>query len=98
MASCRAQRCFSRTHDALLDGLYQREGEHLRLSVQLVSGANGTMLWAAKFDAELTNLFALQDSLSEQVANALAEKLRSLDQPQLSVVRQNRNADLRRCS
>jgi len=84
--------------DALLDGLYQREGEHLRLSVQLVSGANGTMLWAAKFDAELTNLFALQDSLSEQVANALAEKLRSLDQPQLSVVRQNRKADLRRCS
>src|SRR4029078_9390777 len=55
--------------DALLDGLYQREGEHLRLSLPLASGANGTMLWAAKFDAELTNLFALQDSLSEQVAN-----------------------------
>ena len=84
--------------DAVLDGLYQRGGEHLRLSVQLVSAANGTMLWAAKFDAELTNLFALQDSLSERVANALAEKLGSLDQPRLSVVRQNRKANLRHCS
>jgi len=84
--------------DALLDGFYQHEGEHLRLSVQLVGAANGTMLWASKFDAELTNLFALQDSLSEQVVNALAEKLGSSDQPRLSVVRQNREANLRRCS
>jgi DNA-binding winged helix-turn-helix (wHTH) protein len=84
--------------DALLDGFYQHEGEHLRLSIQLVGAANGTMLWASKFDAELTNLFALEDSLSEQVVNALAEKLGSSDQPRLSVVRQNREANLRRCS
>jgi len=76
----------------------QREGEHLRLSMQLVRIASGTMLWAADFDVDLTNLFALQDSLSEQVANALAEKLGSLDQPRLSVVRQSRKANLRRCS
>jgi DNA-binding winged helix-turn-helix (wHTH) protein len=76
----------------------QREGEHLRLSIQLVGVASGTMLWAADFDVDLTNLFALQNSLSEQVANALAEKLSSLDQPRLSVVRQSRKANLRRCS
>ncbi len=84
--------------DAVLDGLYQREGEQLRLSVQLVGAANGTMLWAARFDAEFTNLFTLQDSFSEQIANALAQKLGSLDQPRLSVVRQSRKANLRRCS
>lgn len=84
--------------DAVLDGLYQREGEHLRLSVQLIGGANGTMLWAAKFDVELTNRFALQDSLSEQVADALAQKLGRLDQPRLSVVRHSRKTNLRRCS
>ena len=84
--------------DAVLDGLYQREGEHLRLSVQLVGATSGTMLWADKFDAEFTNLFALQDSLSEQVAKAVAEKLGSLDQPRLSVVRQGRKTSLRRCS
>ncbi|HEX7331891.1 MAG TPA: winged helix-turn-helix domain-containing protein [Pyrinomonadaceae bacterium] len=84
--------------DAVLDGLYQREGEHLRLSVQLVGAAKETMLWAARFDAESMNQFALQDSLSEQVANALAKRLGSVDQPRLSVVRQSRKANLRRCS
>jgi DNA-binding winged helix-turn-helix (wHTH) protein len=84
--------------DALLDGLYQREGERLRVSVQLVRAGEGTMLWAGQFDAEFTNLFALQDSLSDQVAKALAEKLGSLEQPRLSVVRQSRKADLLRCS
>lgn len=84
--------------DALLDGLYQRDGEHLRVSVQLVRAAEGTMLWAGKFDAEFTNIFALQDSLSEQIAKALVEKLSSLEQPRLSVVRQSRKATLQRCS
>jgi DNA-binding winged helix-turn-helix (wHTH) protein len=84
--------------DALLDGLYQRDGEHLRVSVQLVRAAEGTMLWAGKFDAEFTNIFALQDSLSEQIAKALVEKLSSLEQPRLSVVRQSRKTTLRRCS
>lgn len=84
--------------DALLDGLYQRDGEHLRVSVQLIRADEGTMLWASKFDAEFTNVFAVQDSLSEQIANALVEKLSSLEQPRLSVVRQSRKANLRRCS
>ena len=84
--------------DALLDGLYQRDGEHLRVSVQLVRAAEGTMLWAGKFDAEFTNIFALQDSLSEQIAKALVEKLSSLEQPRLSVVRQSRKATFQRCS
>jgi DNA-binding winged helix-turn-helix (wHTH) protein len=84
--------------DALLDGLYQRDGEHLRVSVQLVRAAEGTMLWAGKFDAEITNIFALQDSLSEQIAKALVEKLSSLEQPRLSVVGQSRNATFQRCS
>jgi DNA-binding winged helix-turn-helix (wHTH) protein len=76
----------------------QREDEHLRLSIQLVGVASGTMLWATNLDVDLTNLFALRDSLSEQVANALAEKLGSLDQPRLAVVRQSRKTNLRRCS
>ena len=84
--------------DALLDGLYQRDGEHLRVSVQLIRAREGTMVWADKFDTEFTSLFELQDSLSEQVARALAEKLSSLESPRLSVVQPNRKAPrLQRC-
>ena len=81
--------------DALLDGLYQRDGERLRVSIQLIRAGEGTMLWAEKFDSELTDHFSLQDSVSEQVATALAEKLDSLDPPRFSVVRKT---GLQRCS
>jgi DNA-binding winged helix-turn-helix (wHTH) protein len=84
--------------DALLDGLYQQEGERLRVSVQLIRVSEGTMLWGDKFDIEFTSLFALQDSLSEQIVNALAEKLGSLEPPRLSVVQHSRKARLQRCS
>ncbi|MCM3870682.1 MAG: winged helix-turn-helix domain-containing protein, partial [Pyrinomonadaceae bacterium] len=84
--------------DALLDGLYQRDGEQLRVSVQLILAREGTMLWAEKFDVEFTSLFALQDALSEQVASALAERLQGVEKPNLSVVRHRRKASLRRCS
>jgi len=73
--------------DALLDGLYQRESERLRVSIQLIRAGEGTMLWAERFDVAFTNHFAMQDSVSEQVATALAEKLGSLEAPRLSVVR-----------
>jgi len=39
--------------------------------VQLVDALSGSNLWADKFDRELTDLFALQDELSEQVAGAI---------------------------
>jgi DNA-binding winged helix-turn-helix (wHTH) protein len=83
--------------DALLNGLYQRDGEHLRVSVQL-SLAGGTMVWAENFDAEFTTVFELQDALSEQVAKALAERLQGSGHATLSVVRQRKKANLRRCS
>lgn len=81
--------------DALLDGLYQREGERLRVSIQLIRAVERTMLWAETFEVEFANHFAMQDSVSEQVATALAEKLGSLDTPRLSVVRPT---GLQRCS
>ena len=81
--------------DALLEGLYQWEGERLRVSIQLIRAGEGSMMWAEQFDADFTNHFALQDSVSEQVATALADKLDSLEPPRLAVVRKT---GLQRCS
>lgn len=61
--------------DALLDGLYQRDGGQIRVSVQLVRVSDGMTLWAAKFDQSFTNIFAIQDSISEQVTQTLELKL-----------------------
>jgi DNA-binding winged helix-turn-helix (wHTH) protein/Flp pilus assembly protein TadD len=69
--------------DALLDGVYQRESDKIRVSVQLVSVKDGITLWAAKFDEQLTDIFAIQDSISEQVVRALALQLSGDEQRQI---------------
>jgi serine/threonine-protein kinase len=70
--------------DALLDGVYQRLGEQIRVSVQLVSVASGITLWATKFDENFTSIFAIQDSISEQVVRTLALKLSGEEQRQMA--------------
>jgi TolB-like protein/thioredoxin-like negative regulator of GroEL len=72
--------------DALLDGVYQQEADKIRVSVQLVSVNDGITLWAAKFDERFTDIFAIQDSISDQVVRSLALKLSGDEQRQ---IRQN---------
>jgi DNA-binding winged helix-turn-helix (wHTH) protein/TolB-like protein len=60
--------------DAVLHGSIQRQGERVRISVQLVNVA-GTTLWADKFDAKVTDFFTTQDTLSEQITRALTLQL-----------------------
>lgn len=84
--------------EALLYGLYQRDGRRLRVSVQLARTSDGATAWAAKFDAEAADLFAAQDSISEQVAQALAPRLAGRERRHLSVVREAQEERLRRSS
>jgi DNA-binding winged helix-turn-helix (wHTH) protein len=84
--------------EALLDGFYQHDGEQLRVSVQLIRVCDCVTLWAAKFDVKLTDFFALQDSISEQVAKALALKLSGEEKPRLSIAWDFERERLRRCS
>jgi DNA-binding winged helix-turn-helix (wHTH) protein/TolB-like protein/Tfp pilus assembly protein PilF len=61
--------------DAVLDGRMQRTGDRLRLTVQLLSVGDGSPLWAESFNADLTDIFELQDGISARVAAALAPEL-----------------------
>lgn len=62
---------------AVLDGRVQRAEGRVRVTVQLVSVEEGATLWAEKFDERWTDIFTVQDSISEQVARALTVKLTS---------------------
>ncbi len=61
--------------DAVLSGTFQKDGERLRVNVQLIGKSSKNPLWTEKFDSENTDIFALQDNISEQVANALKLEL-----------------------
>jgi TolB-like protein/DNA-binding winged helix-turn-helix (wHTH) protein/Flp pilus assembly protein TadD len=58
--------------DAVLDGTIQRAGDRVRVTAQLLSVADGKTLWSDKFDEQFSNIFAVQDSISERMAIALA--------------------------
>lgn len=60
---------------AVLDGRVQRVDGRVRVTVQLVSVDEGATLWAEKFDERWTDIFSLQDSISEQAAAALTVRL-----------------------
>jgi TolB-like protein/Flp pilus assembly protein TadD len=70
--------------DTVLDGHVQRLDERIRVTVQLVRLRDGKTLWAEKFDEKFTDVFAVQDSISEQVTRALMLKLTAEEQEQLS--------------
>ncbi|HWO35951.1 MAG TPA: tetratricopeptide repeat protein [Candidatus Acidoferrum sp.] len=61
--------------DAVLDGRIQQEADRVRLTVQLIRVRDGVQLWGETFDKEFTNIFALEDALSERVAQSIRLKL-----------------------
>ena len=65
--------------EAVLEGGVQRVGGRIRVTVQLVSVRDGAPLWAEKFDEQFTDIFAVQDRISEQVARALTLTLSSAE-------------------
>ncbi|HET9533311.1 MAG TPA: winged helix-turn-helix domain-containing protein, partial [Blastocatellia bacterium] len=61
--------------DSLLDGKIQKDGERLRVTVQLIRVSDGTSLWADTFDEQFTNIFNLQDSISDKVTQEMLLEL-----------------------
>jgi serine/threonine-protein kinase len=57
--------------EAVLDGTIQTSGERIRVSAKLLRTGDGKQLWTGQFDEKFTDIFAVQDSISERVAAAL---------------------------
>ena len=55
----------------LLDGSVQRAGARVRIAAHLVEVASHTTLWSEHYDRGLDDTFAMQDEISEAIANAL---------------------------
>jgi TolB-like protein len=61
-----------RLHAAwLIEGSVRRDGERVRVSAQLVNTHDGYHAWSDRFDAALTDIFAIQDEIAASIARAL---------------------------
>jgi len=61
--------------DVVLEGTIQHVGNTIRVSVQLLRVSDGSPIWADRFDDYFTNIFQLQDSISQKIVAALSMKL-----------------------
>jgi TolB-like protein/Tfp pilus assembly protein PilF len=61
--------------DMVLDGSIQKAAGKVRVTVRLLQVADGRQLWTESFEEKFTDIFALQDRVSEKVVGLLAVKL-----------------------
>jgi adenylate cyclase len=59
----------------VLEGSVRKAGVKVRLIGQLIDVATGTHLWADRYDGDLSDIFALQDRMTESVVSAIAPKM-----------------------
>ena len=71
----------------LIGGSVQREADRLRVSVQLVDTAAGTLMWSAHFDRRLHDIFSIEDEIADQIAGALSVHLGELEPKPPAVAR-----------
>jgi eukaryotic-like serine/threonine-protein kinase len=59
----------------VLDGSVRKDGNRLRITVELVGTRDGYHLWSQRFDRSLEDVFAVQDEIAASVASTLKGKL-----------------------
>lgn len=70
--------------EMVLEGNMQRLNDRIRVTARLMRVSNGAPLWADQFDEKLTDIFAVEDAISQRVANALALHLNSEESARLT--------------
>jgi serine/threonine-protein kinase len=55
----------------VIEGTVRRSGDRLRISAQLSSTDDGSLLWSQRFDRTLEDVFALQDEIAHTIVDAL---------------------------
>jgi adenylate cyclase len=64
----------------LLEGSVRRSGDRVRVNVELTDAETGRHLWSEAYDAELKDIFAVQDDIARRVVGAAAAKVTRLEQ------------------
>jgi adenylate cyclase len=64
----------------LVEGSVRQVGDRVRLTAQLADTKHGQVLWSARFDEALADVFALQDKITTQIVAALAIRVTQIEQ------------------
>ena len=59
----------------VVEGSVRKDGDHVRITAQLNDVATGSHLWAERYDRDLTDVFAVQDEITQAVVAAIEPQL-----------------------
>jgi adenylate cyclase len=68
----------------VLEGSVRKVGNRVRVTAQLIDSSSGGHVWASRFDRDLTDIFAVQDELTQEIVAALKLKLKVGEKDQLT--------------
>ena len=61
--------------ESILAGSIRKEGNSVRITVQLTQVADGFTIWSESYNRELENIFEMQEEIAKSVAGALGVRL-----------------------
>jgi len=61
----------------VVEGSVRKIGNRVRVTVQLIDAASTAHVWSERYDRELTDIFAIQDEITQMIAARLARQART---------------------
>jgi adenylate cyclase len=59
----------------VVEGSVRRTGDRVRITGQLIEGESGAHLWAERYDRDCTDIFALQDEITDSIVGAIEPEI-----------------------
>ena len=63
----------------VLEGSVRKAGNRLRINAQLIDAASGNHLWADRYDREITDIFDIQDEITQAIISEVAPEFISAE-------------------
>ncbi|HEX3653051.1 MAG TPA: tetratricopeptide repeat protein [Rhizomicrobium sp.] len=60
---------------AILEGSVREDGQHIRITAQLINATDGYHIWSKTFDRDLSNILQVQDEIAQAITVALTHTL-----------------------
>jgi|GEM_PF-429804 len=63
--------------DYIVEGSIRKSEQHIRITVQLIDATEGNQIWGKRYDADLADLFTLEEELSRAIAATVTGQIES---------------------
>ncbi|MCH7886468.1 MAG: guanylate cyclase [Candidatus Marinimicrobia bacterium] len=70
--------------NTVLEGSVRKSGTKLRITAQLINIEDGYHIWSEVFEREMSDVFAIQDEISQSIANRLKIEFAGIEKPSIA--------------